>query len=266
MKRLAVVMSLFLASASAQGLELDLSGETGGPFRIEAEKSIEWRRDEKVYVAEGGVRFQRGDIVVRAETVSAYYRGEAADGTGIYRIEAVGGVTIQSPDGTAKGGEAVYTVDRSLFVLRGGGPELKADGYVLTTRDSLEFNREEGYAAARGAARIVRGDDSVSAETLLVRFDSEGGGALKARRVEGAGGIEVRSGADSVSGARGFYDIEAQKAEICGDARIQQGPNRMTGECAQVDFVSGNSRLVAGSGGRVQGVFDPKAGKRAPER
>jgi len=78
--------------------------------------------------------------------------------------------------------------------------------------------------------------------------------------------MEVRSGADSVSGAGGFYEIEAQKAEICGDARIQQGPNRMTGECAQVDFVSGNSRLVAGSSGRVRGRFDPEAGERAPER
>ncbi len=266
MKRLVVAISLLLASASAEGFQLDLADGAGEPFQIEAAKSIEWRRDEKVYVAEGSVRVERGDIVVVAETISAYYRQKGADGTEVYRIEAVGGVTIQSSDGTAKGGEAVYMLDRALFVLRGGGLELQSGGYLLTARDSLEFDRTEGRAAARGAARVVRGEESVSADTLLVRFDSEGGGGLKARLVEGSGGIEVRSGADTVTGARGFYDIEAQKAEICGDAQIRQGPNRMMGECAQVDFVSGNSRLVAGSSGRVRGLFDPEAGERAPER
>ena len=266
MKRVAFAILPVLVSAAAGGFELDLATGTGGPLQIEAAESIEWRRDEKVYIAEGDVRAERGGIVLEAETLSAYYRPDEAGKTEINRIEARGSVTIQSPDGTANGGEAIYDLDRSLIVIRGGDLALKTAEYRVTARDSLELHRGEGYAVARGAARAVRAEESISAETLVVRFEETGEGKLAAKRLEAFGGVEVRSGPDTITGERGFYDTEAQTAEICGDVRVQQGPNRLAGECAQMDFARGRSRLVAGAGRRVSGLFEPGAADLAPAR
>ena len=266
MKRAAFAILPVLASAAAWGFELDLDAGSGGPFQIEAGRSIEWRRDEKVYIAEGNVRAEQGELVLQAGTLSAYYRSDDAGKTQIQRVEAEGGVTIDSPDGTAKGGEAIYDLDRSLIVLRGGDLSLRTTDYRVTAQDSIEFHRDEHYAVARGAVRAVRAEDSVSAETLVLRFEDTGDGKLAARRLEAFGKVEVRSGPDSVTGRRGFYDTEAQTAEVCGNVRLQQGPNRMAGECAEVDIAKGRSRLIAGAGQRVSGLFEPGATDLAPAR
>ncbi len=264
MKRAALAILAVLASAAAWGFDLDLGTGSGQPFQIEAGRSIEWRRDEKVYIAEGDVRAERGDLVLQAETLAAHYRLDEAGKTQIERVEAGGGVTIDSPDGTANGAEAIYDLDRSLIVVRGGDLSLETAEYRVTARDSFEFHRDENYAVARGAARAVRAEEFVSADTLVLRFEDIGDGKLAAQRLEAFGKVEVRRGPDSVTGERGFYDTEAQTAEVCGGVRLQQGPNRMAGECAELDLARGRSRLVAGAGGRVSGLFEPGATDLAP--
>ena len=266
MKRVAVAILPVLVSAAASGFELDLATGAGEPLRIEATKSIEWRRDEKVYIAEGEVRAERGNLVLAAETLSAYYRPDQAGKTEISRIEARGSVTVQSPDGTATSGEAIYDLDRSLVLMRGGDLALATAEFRVTASDSFEFHRDEGFAVARGAARAVRADESISAETLVLRFEEGDDGKFSAQRLEAFGGVEVRNGPDTVTGARGSYDTVAQTAEICGDVRVQQGPNRLAGECAEVDLARNRSRLVAGAGQRVSGLFEPDATELAPAR
>ena len=266
MRRAALAILAVLLPAVAGGFQLDLATGSGGPFQIEAGGSIEWRRDEMVYIAEGSVRAEQGSLVLKAETLSAHYRPDDAGKTEINRIEARGSVTIQSPDGTASGEEAIYDLDKSLIVIRGGDLALRTAEYRVTARDSLEFHREESYAVARGAARAVRAEESIAAETLVVRFEEGSQGGLTARRLEAFGGVEVRSGVDMIAGAQGFYDTRAQTAEICGDVRVQQGPNRMAGECAELDLARGRSRLVAGAGGRVSGLFEPGEAEVEPAR
>ena len=266
MIRVGLAILPVLACAAAWGFELDLAAGSGGPFQIQASRSIEWRRDEKVYIAEGDVRAERGDLALEAEILSAHYRQDEAGKTQIERIEAEGGVTVRSPDVAAKGKEAVYNLDRSVIVMRGGDLALTTEEYRVTARDSLELHRAENYAVARGAARAVRAEESVAAETMVVKFEEEGEGKLVARRLEVFGNVAVRSGTDSVTGERGYYDIEAQTAEICGNVRLQQGPNRMAGECAEVDLARGRSRLVAGAGRRVSGLFEPGAADVAPSQ
>ncbi len=266
MKRAAFAVIPLLAAAAAWGFELDLATGSDDPFQIEASRSIEWRRDEKVYIAEGNVRAEQGGLVLHSQTLTAHYRSDEAGKTQIERVEAQGGVTIDSPDGTTNGDEAVYDLDRSLIVVRGGDLWLRTAEYRVTARDSLEFHRADNFAVARGAARAVRTEDSVAAETLVLRFEDAGNGKLAARRLEAFGKVEVRSGPDSVSGERGFYETGSQTAEICGDVRLQQGPNRMAGECAEVDLANGRSRLVAGAGGRVSGLFEPGETDLAPPR
>jgi lipopolysaccharide export system protein LptA len=70
------VVALVLASgligrpASGQGL----LNHGSGPIAIDADEGIEWRRDEKVYIATGNAKAVRGDVTVTAHRLIAYYR------------------------------------------------------------------------------------------------------------------------------------------------------------------------------------------------
>ncbi|MEJ0072219.1 MAG: LptA/OstA family protein [Pseudomonadota bacterium] len=123
--------------ASAQGL----LNRSAGPVAIDADEGIEWRRDEKVYIATGNAKAVRGDITVTAHRLIAYYRerdpargapvakdsaakdSKEADGgassTDIYRLVAETDVTISTPTQKATGDHGVYDVDRGVLVLTG---------------------------------------------------------------------------------------------------------------------------------------------------
>jgi len=54
---------------SAPSTGLDLSNSSA-PIEIEADEGIEWRRNEKVYIARGKARAARGDLEVKAVELS----------------------------------------------------------------------------------------------------------------------------------------------------------------------------------------------------
>src|SRR5271156_3600133 len=60
--------------APAQGL----LNRSSGPIAIDADEGIEWRRDEKVYIATGNAKAERGDVTVTAHRLIAYYRERPA--------------------------------------------------------------------------------------------------------------------------------------------------------------------------------------------
>ena len=77
---------------------------------IEATNGIEWSRADKTYIARGqAVAIQRGDLAVRAETLTARYRETATEQPEIFKIEAVGGVVLMSPRERAKARAASTT-------------------------------------------------------------------------------------------------------------------------------------------------------------
>ena len=90
MRRLlaAALVALVPGFGMAQLLGGQDSGE-GKPIKIEAERGIEWHQNEKAYVARGNALAARGDVSVRAEVLTAYYRprpGGSGDITGTDRV------------------------------------------------------------------------------------------------------------------------------------------------------------------------------------
>ncbi|MCC7046970.1 MAG: hypothetical protein IT562_09685 [Alphaproteobacteria bacterium] len=125
------------APARAQGLGL-LDKKSDAPIEIEADDGIEWRQNEKVYVARGNVKVVRGEITVYGDTVTAYYREAApgakpkdakpADaseklfgggGTEIWKLDAVGRMRIETSGDQALADRGVYNVDLGVLTLTG---------------------------------------------------------------------------------------------------------------------------------------------------
>ena len=96
-----LVYLLALAGFAVTGLAAEI------PIEISAGDGLEWRRDEKVLVAAGGVVLTRGAMKLEADSVSAWYR-EGKDGKDqeVYRVDAAGKVRGRFDSGRAHGRES----------------------------------------------------------------------------------------------------------------------------------------------------------------
>ena len=231
-------------------------------LQINADNGIEWRRDELVYIARGNAVATREDLTVSADRLLAFYR-EVAGETEFYRIEAHGNVVVVMPEDVAYGDHGVYYSDRKVAVLTGDNLRLDmAGGDVVRARDSLEYWEDfEGrpVAVARGDASMQSDTDLIEADTLTASFTEDVQGERVLDRVDAIGNVRIRTPNEFAVGNEGIYYAIDDRAVLAGDVKITQGLNQLNGDRAEVDFETGISRLLPGSGTRVQGLLVPQS-------
>jgi lipopolysaccharide export system protein LptA len=259
-----------LAPGWGQGLT-GLSGGGGGPLEIRADAGIEWRRAEQVYVARGNAVAARGDLSVRAETLTAHYR-EAPDGDGteIYRIEAEGGVKLSSRADTAFGERGVYDLDKAVMVLTGEDLRLETGEQTITASDSLEYWDTRNLAVARGdavARAPVEGGQRRIAAGILAAYlgegtggASEGGGEVN--RIEAFENVRIASPQAFARGDKAVYVARSRIATLVGNVKVSRGENQLNGGYAEVNLRTGVSRLLgappdSSARARVRGLLRP---------
>lgn len=139
------------------------------PIEI-ASDALEVLQNERKAIFTGNVIATQGEINMRSNTMTVFYR-ETADGAaetsdaagsmgkGIYRIDAEGGVVFTSPTETAQGDKAIYLVDNDTLDLVGN---------VFLTRDKnvlkgtkLVYNLKTGRSVLTGGASATTGGGRV---------------------------------------------------------------------------------------------------------
>lgn len=227
------------------------------PIEISAGEGLEWRRNDKVLVAAGGVVLTRGTLKLEADSVSAWYR-EAKDGKDqeVYRIDAVGKVRLTSDGVKGFGESAAYDLDQGVFVLSGGKPRFEAEQLVVTAAQSLEYWEVKQLAVARGDAVAENGDRKIGADVISAYVQSAEGGRMELNRVEAIGGVQISTPDDSAKGNEAVYDAKSGIATLCGNVEIRRGASVLKGKCAEVNLNTGVSRLIGG-GGSVKGLVQP---------
>jgi len=250
--RLAALILVFGLAATAPAQSVFNQGGDK-PVDIEADDGIEWQRDAKAYVARGNARARRDGVEVRADTLTAFYR-EGADGAGqqIYRIDADGGVRIRSRGEKAFGDKGVYHVDEAVFVLVGKNLRLETATTVVTARDTLEYWDKRQLVVARGEAIVMAKEGRLRADILTAHIGANGKREIE--QIDAFGNVLVATGTEIARGDEGVYNPRTGIARLCGNVKITRGKNQLNGECADVNLITGNSRLT---GDRVKGMFTP---------
>lgn len=256
---------------SVGGLDLSSSDE---PLEVTAEEGIEWRRDEKVYIARGNARAARGDLSVTADVLTARYREDADGKIDVFSIEADGNVRLASQDSVVTGDRAVYDVDKAVLLVTGDDLEAQTQKATVTARDSLEYWDRQRVIVARGDAVAVEGDRRVEADVLTGYLrqagasDGDQGGLYQ---VEAEGNVLLTTAAEVVRAAKAVYNLEKEIATLTGGVKITRGQNQLNGDYAEVNLKTGVSRLMGnpsatgvseGGDGRVHTLIVPD---RKPE-
>ena len=251
--------------ALAQGLANVQQGDD--PLEVYADDGIEWHRDEKLYLARGKARAVSGELTVNADLLKAYYRESEESSSEIYLLIAEGNVLIVSASETVTGDIAHYNLDDAVMVIRGKNLKLVSKGGVdtITARDSLEYWEARKIAVARGAAQAVHEGKKINADVLVAHFVKDATEQLEVERVEGTGSVRIRTETDYVVGEEGIYFVKREFATIRGNVKITRGENQMNGEYAEVDLVTGISKLLGSAPGtsdkgRVQMLVMPGSG------
>ncbi|MEX0815027.1 MAG: LptA/OstA family protein [Dongiaceae bacterium] len=259
---LAAALAL-VTPAGAQILDGFGAAQTDDPIAIEAEQGIEWRRDDKTYIARGNARAARGDFAVSADLLTAHYREVDGGGTEIWQIEAEGDVRLTSAKETVLGDRGSYDLDRGVVVMLGDNLKVETPGETVTAEDSLEYWDKQRMVVARGNAVATRNDDELRADVLTGYFRSDAAGDPMLFRIEATGNVRVLSGGDTARGDTAAYDLETEIATLAGSVKITSGDNQLNGEFAEVNLKTGVSRILGGPGaGPVRGLILPGAGTK----
>ena len=258
---LAVIASLPLP-AIAQPLDMS----KGGPVTITSRDGIDWQQAEKVVIARGDARAERGNVTVTADRLTARYRAKAqpqgapapeavkpdgvvaspihtetgdteTGGNEIYRLEADGNVRIFTPTDVAVGDHAIYDMDQAVLLLTGRNLKLTRPAEVITARDTLEYWSQLHRAVARGNAVVVTPDARRLAADTLVAYTSPPNDALP-------GDAAKNRAAEDPLGASG----RIEKVEAFGNVSVRTQTDTVTGERGVYVPASGIARL----GGNVR--------------
>ena len=150
---------------------------------------------------------------------------------------------------------------------------------------SLEMRDKKKEATFSGNVKVVQGDTTMTAKSLVVFYDSGAaaatpapanaktaktaplpaaspgpGGSSSIRKLEAKGNVVVTQKEQVVTGESAIFDTRANLITMAGGVVLTQCKNVLRGDRLLVDMTTGVSRVESDSG-RVQGLFDQGGGK-----
>ena len=150
-----LLVLLFVAGAAGYfatpALAQDVSALGDGPLALDAADGVEWRREERIFVAEGDAVARQGGVTIKADRLVAAYRESVAGKLEIFRVDAEGGARVESGSDVATGARAIFDLDRSTVVFSGGGLKYANADSTVTANRTLGILRERPQG--RGARR-----------------------------------------------------------------------------------------------------------------
>jgi lipopolysaccharide export system protein LptA len=265
-----------------------------GQIEVTADESLEWYQDQRIYVARGNAKAVRGTMTVEADILTAHERdkaaqaqqqkdkvpeekakpdangaattaaGSSATGGNIDKLTAEGHVHITDPREQVFGDHGVYDLDLKVAKVTGSNLKYLTAKDVVTARDSLEYYENESMAIARGKAVAVHEQRHVEGDVLTAYFTKNPQGQQEMSHMTAEGHVTVITATDVSRGDHAVYDVKQNTAVLTGHVRVTRQDTQLTGDKAEVDFTSGQSRLLNEGHGRVRALLLPKNGAPKP--
>jgi lipopolysaccharide export system protein LptA len=230
--------------------------DSGKPIEISAENGIEWRKDERLYIARGNALAVQGDSSVKGDILTAYFGLDDK----IARWVAEGHVEVKNGTSTSYGDIANYDATTKVLVLTGKALKTVTEKETVTARDQLEFWREQDAVVAKGDVVIVQSETTIHADEATAYFRREADGKKKMYQMEATGKVRIDKRKQTAFSDKLVYQPNTEIAVLTGNVVMYDGENRYEGGKAELDLKNDVSRLLANgtNDGRVHTVIKPK--------
>lgn len=135
---------------------------TGNNLRYETEKevvtakdSLEYYEDKKIAVARGNAVADKGERHVTGDLLTAEFRDEPNGEQQLWKMTAVGHVTVITKGNVSKGDRAVYDIARDIAILTGNVRVTRTDGTQLTGDvGEVDFKSNQSRLLNEGHGRV----------------------------------------------------------------------------------------------------------------
>lgn len=273
MKKFLIAACLVLLPMNASAQELSSSSDE--PVEITADGSLEWNRNEKLFIARDNAKAKQGESSIAAAKLTAHYRDGTGGGMDIHRVEADSNVELSSKDSIAYGQRADYDLAKGVAIMTGDNLKMVSPNQIVTAKERFEYWVTDGKINAIGNARVdkknAKGEtDTLEADVISAILKDNAAGKRELHSLEADGNVVITTPAEKVTGKHGIYNAQTNKALLTGGVILHRGPNKLEGERAEVDLNTNTSQLFGGAnraktGGQVRGIFYPGTEKKNPE-
>ena len=234
--------------------DLNFAGSQGGAVTIEAKEGIEWDRVKKTIAAIGDATVLQGNKKIVSHKIEAFYYEK--ENPEIYKFVATSDVVLTTDDIVIKGDAAIYNLEQDIVEIKGNPASLTQANDTILAYDKIEYFKKENKAIATGKASIISDGKKLTASTIEAYFiDNKEKNMLELNQVKTFGGVEINTASEKITANQGSYDAKKAIATLKGNVIISQNDNHLRGEEAEVNLITGISRLKSDSKNRVKGSF-----------
>jgi lipopolysaccharide export system protein LptA len=143
-----ITLTILALAVPASGQALK-GHNSNAPVDVQADRiEVQDRADRAMFV--GNVRAVQQELTISAARLTVAYANGAGSGVAIQRLDATGGVTVQSPSETARGDIAIYDLPRRLITMVGNVTLNQGANQVRGGRMVIDL--DSGRAVVDGSA------------------------------------------------------------------------------------------------------------------
>ena len=237
---------------------------------IDADKKVEWYRDEQKMIAYGNAIAKRNDNILKGDKLTAVYETiQLEDGTQkdqIQKIFSEGNVQIDMNASKGFGNRFEYDLPTGIAKLTGNPAKLNNESGNITATNGITYYKKENKSIALGDVIAKNAEYTIHSNKMISYFEKDKQGQNKIKKIEIYADnqpIKIVNKQAEVTGKRGLYIPQEDKIKIYEDVVINQNNDILRGNYAETDLKTGISRLLGqeNKSGRVTGVFHNKKKK-----
>ncbi len=229
---------------------------------INADTSLQWRRDEQKYIATGNAHATQGKMHLSADTIIAHYENNAANDTAsnITYVEGQKNATITHGEFKAAATNITYDIGRDHIALSGKNIAIRNAGESITAAQSITYDRKARRLNAKGKAKVTLSNGiELSGETIEATLNKSESDIISLA-VNGSAKIfnPTQNGNQEAYADTMRYDKTTSLAILSGNVRMIEGASSLTGDRAEINTATGNSTLTTNTPSkRALGIFQP---------
>ena len=226
---------------------------------INADKQVEWHRDDNRMVAIGNAVVKQKSSTVKAEKITTHYK-QTSGQTEIKNIFANKEVSLNMGQTDAFGDSLDYNPKTNTAILKGNPAKIQGAKETVMA-DSITYYPHQQKAVAIGNVTILHQGNKVFADKLISYFKKGKSNTDEIDKIEIFGNVKITANEADVKADKGTYVPQTGIIKLYENVVINQKGNLLKGDLAESNLNTGVSKLLSNpsSGGRVFGVFKPKA-------
>ncbi len=161
------VMMVAATPAASQALK---NHDANAPVDFDADR-IEVKDKANRATLSGNVIVRQGNLKLTAARMTVAYTGAITNGSpSVSRLDASGGVRVDSPTETATSDFATYDLDRKVITMLGGVTLNQGSNVLRGGRLVIDLTSGRSVVDGRSAGAPVGGDGAVSGGRVTGRF------------------------------------------------------------------------------------------------